>query len=164
MVVYIGMDNGVTGSIGIIKENGEYEFHLIPTKSEQNYTKSKQNITRVNNPKLIELLKQFENENVKIMIECPMVNPGRFKATTSALRSLESVLIAIEHFNYSFEYVDSKEWQKHLLPNGIKGTPELKKASNDIGTRLFPKVADKFKTDADGILIAEYLRQRNVKI
>ena len=30
----------------------------------QTDTKSKQNITRVNNPKLIELLKQFESENV----------------------------------------------------------------------------------------------------
>lgn len=159
-MIYMGFDNGVTGSIGIIKDNGDYEFHPTPIKKEQSYTKTKQNISRIDFPALVELLEQFRNENVKVLVERPMVNPMRFKASASALRSLEATLIALEQLNYSFEYIDSKEWQKLLLPNGIKGSPELKKASKDIGTRLFPKEADKFKTDADGLLIAEYLRRK----
>lgn len=160
-MVYVGLDNGVTGSIGIIKENGEYEFHLTPTKKEQSYTKTKQNITRIDFEKLCELLELFKNDKVKVMIERPMVNPKRFKASASALRSLEATLIAIEKYQFQFEYVDSKEWQKSLLPKGIKGSDELKKASYDIGCRLFPKVKDLFAKDADGILIAEFLRQKN---
>ena len=38
-------------------------------------------------------------------------------------------------------YIDSKEWQKELLPSGCKGE-ELKTASRDIGCRLFPKYKD----------------------
>lgn len=59
-------------------------------------------------------------------------------------------------------YCDSKHWQRILLPKGAKG-PELKKASMDIGCRLFPeheKLIRKHK-DADGLLIAEWARREN---
>ena len=61
---------------------------------------------------------------------------------------------------FSYEYIDSKEWQKVLLQKGVKG-PELKKASQDIGCRLFPKLKDIIikQKDADGILIAEYCKR-----
>jgi len=47
------------------------------------------------------------------------------------------------------------------LPKGVQGAPELKKASMDIGLRLFPdqaNVINKHK-DADGLLIAEWSRR-----
>jgi hypothetical protein len=47
-----------------------------------------------------------------------------------------------------------------LLPKGIKGSDELKKASLDVGVRLFPKLP--LKKDADGILIAEYMRRKYI--
>ena len=159
MRIYVGIDNGTSGTIGIIKENGDYEFHHTPSKIEQSYTKTKQNISRVDYPKLLELLSQFKDDNVKVMIERPMINPKRFKASMSAIRALESTLIALEELNYSYEYADSRLWQRKLLPSGIKGSDDLKKASKDIGSRLFPKESNKFKKDADGLLIAEYLRQ-----
>ena len=59
-------------------------------------------------------------------------------------------------------YVDSKDWQKVLLPKGTKGSDELKKASLDIGNRLFPQFADNKHKDRDGILIAEYGRRLNL--
>ena len=49
-----------------------------------------------------------------------------------------------------------------MLPKGIKGADVLKKASLDVGKRLFPQFADKFKGDADGILIAEWARKMNL--
>ncbi len=90
-----------------------------------------------------------------------MVNPMRFMATTSALRSLESTLTVIEYLKLPLSYIDSKEWQKLLLPQGIKGSDELKKASLDIGCRLFPQHSDLIKRhkDADGLLMAEYCRR-----
>ena len=96
----------------------------------------------------------------KVFLERPFT--GKFnKANVSAARALESTLIALERMELPFEYVDSKEWQKEMLPKGIKGTPELKKASLDIGCRLFPKHKEKIKKhgDADGLLIAEYYRR-----
>ena len=95
-------------------------------------------------------------------MERPMVNPTRFKATTSALRCFEAELILIEHLGYAYCYVDSKYWQRELLPKGIKGADEQKKASKDIGKRLFPQLADFKHSDYDGILIAEYARRKNL--
>jgi hypothetical protein len=92
-----------------------------------------------------------------------MVNSTRFNATLSAIRALEATLIALEQAQWPYEYIDSKEWQKELLPKGLKGSDELKNASLDIGKRLFPEL--NIKKDADGLLIAEYLRRKqNMKL
>jgi len=156
-MIYIGIDNGVTGTIGIISES-DSRFFKIPTVTEQSYTKAKQNITRIDHSGLMALLSGYTS--AKVLIERPMVNPGRFKATQSALRCLESVLIAVEICEYPYSYIDSKEWQKVLLPKGVK-KEGLKKASLDIGCRLFPKHKELIikNKDADGLLIAEYMRQ-----
>ena len=60
------------------------------------------------------------------------------------------------------EYVDSKKWQKALLPIGIKGSEELKKASLEVGKKLFPTINFKGFKDADALLIAEFYRRREV--
>lgn len=160
--IIIGIDNGVSGTIGIIDlRDNTSKFILTPTKSELSYTKTKKNISRVDVNKLREILNPYKGTNVHILVERPMVNPGRFDATISAIRALEATLIIIEELNMSHEYVDSKGWQKQLLPVGIKGSAELKSASVTIGNRLFPshsELINKHK-DADGILIAEYGRR-----
>jgi hypothetical protein len=76
----------------------------------------------------------------------------------SAVRALEATLIAVEQHQFRYEYIDSKEWQKELLPKNIKGSDELKSASLDVGKRMFPEL--NIKKDADGLLIAEYLRRK----
>lgn len=157
---YIGIDNGVTGSIGII-DGSEKKIHCIPTISEQSYTKNKQIITRVNSLKLWGLLSDYEKSNVLVIIERPMVNPGRFKATMSAIRCLEAVLICIEEFKFPRMYCDSKEWQKELLPKDVD-KKELKKASLDISRRLFPNVDFSKVKDGDSLLIAEWARRHNL--
>lgn len=157
---YIGIDNGVSGTIGIISP-AEVLFFETPVKSQQNYTKKQANISRIEWNELKTILSMFAPDNCFVLLERPMVNPARFNATTSALRSLESTLTVIEYLNLPHAYLDSKEWQKELLPQGIKGTDELKKASLDIGCRLFPAHANLIKRhkDADGLLIAEYCRR-----
>ena len=164
----IGIDNGISGSIGILSKDGSIaEFILPPTKSEQNYTKTKKNITRIDYPKLVEIFEvyshpdAFDKVTVHVMLERPMVNPGRLQATFSALRAMEATLIMLEELRLPYEYLDSKAWQKMLLPAGTKGSDELKKASHDIGIRLFPQFKDQIEKqgDADGILIAEYCRR-----
>lgn len=158
MKVYVGVDNGVSGSIGIITDEGTCFFET-PVIVQQNYTKKKGNISRIDVKALRKLLFQYKGEQVFCMLERPMVNPGRFQATASALRALEATLNVIEPLGFSYSYCDSKEWQKVLLPKGST-KEQLKKDSADIGSRLFPKhksLITKHK-DADGILIAEYCR------
>jgi hypothetical protein len=157
-MIYIGIDNGITGSIGIIHEEGSQFFHT-PTKKELSYTKAKKWIERIDWIELKRILAQ--GDKVKMVgLERPLVDSTKFAATQSAMRSLEATLIILESLKLPYEYLDSKEWQKAMLPDGVKGTPELKKASLDIGKRLFPEHADEYKKDADGILIAEYVRRK----
>lgn len=158
---YVGIDNGVTGSLGIINHHG-YFYREMPVKKEQSYTKNKQNISRIDIVSLKDLFDDLVfslSSGCWVLLERPMVNPGRFRSSTSALRALEAIVIFLEMNKIAFSYIDSKEWQKLLLPKGLK-TEELKKASLDIGNRMFPNCSDVINKhkDADGILIAEYCR------
>lgn len=162
---YVGIDNGATGSIGIIRSDiGKVRFGPTPYKTEQSYTKKEQNVSRVDVVRLTEFLIEScaleINPNVMVIIERPYVNPQGFKATMSAMRALEATLIVLEKLGLAFQYIDSKEWQTQLLPEGTKGPAALKKASLQIGTRLFPQVESKHK-DRDGLLIAEYARRKS---
>lgn len=164
MKIWIGIDNGVSGTIGIVSQEGNVlEFFKTPVVSGQDYTKAKKNISRVDHQKLRNLFEIYapaDDLTVKALVERPLVNPTRFLATTSALRALEATLIVLEQIGIPYEFIDSKEWQKDMLPKGIKGSAELKKASKDIGERLFPHNIINHP-DTDGLLIAEYGRRKN---
>ena len=159
--IYIGIDNGVTGTIGIIGDDIEPRFMKTPTKVEQNYTKSKDNIRRLDTFRFMSIFDGLNKNDVVVVMERPLINPTRFKATVSALRCFEAELILVEMLGVKHMYVDSKAWQRKLLPNGVSGN-ELKKASFDIGNRLFPMFEDFNHPDRDGILIAEYARRENL--
>jgi hypothetical protein len=164
-MIYIGVDNGVTGSIGIIRVDGdevEKQFHRVPIKTERHYRKKGGRITRVDINTLVRILWwlhpiQFEEEHL-IAIERPMVNPGRFQASLSAVRALEAVQIVLDQYAKNYTFIDSKQWQKALLHPDARGE-ELKSASKLIGLDIAPEYADIIKKhgDADGLLIAEYL-------
>lgn len=159
--ILIGIDNGVTATIGVVGEGIIPLMMKLPTKKEQNYTKKKDNITRLDAKGFAKLIGGYDPNDVMVVMERPMVNPTRFKATTSALRCFEAELILIEHFGYAHCFVDSKDWQKVMLPKGVSGD-DLKNASLDIGNRLFPYFKDFKHPDRDGILIAEYARRANL--
>ncbi len=164
-MIYCGIDNGVTGSIGIVN-NFTSLFLKTPTKTVTNYQKTAKKTQRIDYPELKNLFLNgpFEKDCMKVFIERPMVNPGRFLSTASALRALEATLICLEELEISHQFIDSKQWQKDMLPSGIKGAAELKKASKDIGIRLFPqfKVLIEKQGDSDGILIAEWARRSSL--
>ena len=88
MRYYIGIDNGVTGSIGIIAEDkSEVSFWKTPIIKQQDYTKAKKNITRINGVLLkeeLELYQKGEDIIPFVLVERPMGNPPRCVATTSA--------------------------------------------------------------------------------
>jgi len=161
--LYLGFDNGVSGTIAAIY-NDKVWFQKTPILKEQNYTKKKGNISRIDFlafKKWIDgILEECTPKSCFCLIERPMVNPGRFTATISALRALEATLIIVEQTGLPFQYVDSKEWQRVLLPRGSKGD-QLKTDSRDMGMRLFPEFTEMIKKhkDADGLLIAEYCRR-----
>lgn len=159
-MIYIGIDNGVTGTLTFMDDIGHIILHCkTPVKKELSYTKTKQYINRIDTCSLTQLFKQYgvpdNGSRTKCFLERPMIMPGRFKATISAVRSLEATLIVIEQCKFmSFEYCDSKQWQKTMLPTGLKG-PELKTGAMQVAKRLYPNLKI---YDADSILIAEWAR------
>ena len=172
--IYIGIDNGVTGTIGWVYGEDTNQFLdksagmvKTPIKSEQSYTKAKKNISRIAYPyfreQIAELAAPFQSNEILVIIERPMINSLRFQASISAARSLEATLIAIEDLDFPRMYVDSRQWQKVFLPKECKGK-ELKKASKDIGCRLFPGASEIITKhgDADALLIAEWARREGL--
>jgi hypothetical protein len=156
---YIAIDNGTTGTIGIIGPHVT-EFFLTPVIIHQNYTAKWDNITRIDWTMLREKLKEYPSDKSFVLLERPMVNPQRFSATITALRAFESTLMIVESLKFAHAFIDSKEWQKKLLPEGTRGTEDLKKESMKLGCKLFPHHCELIRKhkDADGLLIAEYCR------
>jgi len=178
MTIYVGIDNGVSGSIGIVGEKIEPFYYKIPVFKHLDYTKKEKWIHRIDYDKLLQFLSIDTlglKEFVKVFIERPMINPKAFNASLSAIRALEVVLIVLEKLNLSRQYIDSKEWQKEMLPVARKtkvtkkgksiqviDNEKVKKISLEVGKRLFPTINFTGFKDADGLLIAEYCR-RNQK-
>jgi hypothetical protein len=161
---YIGIDNGVSGSVGILTQNGELiHFGPTPVFSQLSYTKSKMRMrTRIAVEQLMDVFTRniTVDHQAKAFIERPMINPMRFQASISAACSMEATLIVLDRLEIGYEWCDSRAWQKLLLPSGCKGD-DLKIASRDIGVRLFPQVQG-LHTDCDGLLIAEWARRTNI--
>ena len=155
--IFIGIDNGVSGSVGVIC--GEIKLYVkIPVKKVLNYTKSKQFLHRIDCISLNLFLFDFSTSQTFCMIERPMINPIRFKASVSAIRAMEATMIVLELLKIPYEFIDSKQWQKALLPAGLE-KEELKVASLDVGKRLFPQVNFDGFADADGLMIAEFCKR-----
>lgn len=169
-MTFVGIDNGVSGSMGILGD-GICSYKPMPVFRCLDYTKVKKFINRVEFENLVSILRPFAKDSF-CFVERPMVNGLRFKASLSAIRAFESTLIALDQCNIGHEVVDSKKWQRELLPSGLwktaydkngkaylKAEPEeLKLASLSVGKRLFPSVDFEGFKDADGLLIAEFCR------
>jgi hypothetical protein len=166
----IGIDNGTTGTIGFICGTS-YEFLKTPTVKALDYTTSKkQEITRLNTIEFINLLARFKGEAEKnkepliVYMERPLINPLLFKSSITAVRCFEAELVAIESLELSYLVIDSKAWQKTLLPpmpaekDRKKKRLMLKSASMQVAIKLFPREAENIKKhkDGDGLLIARY--------
>ena len=167
--VYIGIDNGATGTIGLIA-GCNYRMYETPVEKKLSYTKKKQFISQLKTFEFQDIIYSFlsetgHNENECIVIlERPLVNPQLFSASINAVRLFQAQLTILDMMEIPYMYIDSKEWQRTMLPSGIKGTTELKLASMDVGRRLFPSCKDliSMHKDADGILIAEHARRKGL--
>lgn len=160
MKTYIGIDNGTSGTIGVIGNDDEFLFIKTPIMKVQDYTKAKKFISRLDVDRFANLLRPHAKNSIAIM-ERPMINPTRFASSISAARCHEAMLTVLEMLAIPYLFIDSKEWQKDMLPKGCQ-KEELKKASFDIGNRLFPICRPLAHPDRDGILIAEWARRKQL--
>lgn len=187
MSIYIGIDNGVTGSIGVIDEEGTAYLFPTPVKSSLNYQKTKvKHITRIDVKALRSLLARFvfkdgvggpltTKMSARVLIERPYTSTSvgkdgarkiNYDAMISGMRALEAILITIESLGLGYNYCDSKEWQRVVLPyisvaDKKEYPAKLKQVSLEVGQRLYPSLDWGHFKDADGLLIAVYLKRMN---
>lgn len=166
--IYAAQDNGVSGSLAVLYPDGNIFYKATPVQKSLNYTKVKAFINRLNYDEYAKMLQsQILDRNLPsiLLLERPMIMPGRWKASVSAIRCDEAQRSVLERLRVPFRYIDSKEWQrdskntKGILPSGLEGD-ELKVASKQIGQQLFPSA--NIKKDADALLMAEFARRNNL--
>ena len=157
----IGIDNGVSGSIAILNESGAKWFPT-PVKRDLNYTKKKAWLNRIDTVALAACLYPYKDSVEICGLERPMINPMRWNASVSAIRALEATLIVLEGLHIPFRYLDSREWQKAMLPSGLKGAEELKEAADAVCHRMFPSVEIR-KGGGDSLLMAAWLKDKGIK-
>lgn len=169
MKSYLGIDNGVSGALARVGPGGQCAaFIPTPTVLEYDYTKKAQRISRVHYPTLAAWLAAQcpEPEGVLALMERPFVNPMGFRSSLVSVRAFEVTLLALELAKIPHRVIDSKEWQKTMLPEGVikAGGKELKRASLQRGIELFPNMttALNLQGDADALLIAEWARRSNL--
>lgn len=164
MTTYIGIDNGVTGTIAIL--SGEkYSFGPTPAVIEQDYNKTQKRTRHVDVITIQKLLSMASvGVRTVVVLERPFKNPRMFNATVSGIDSFACTRTLLKLIGVPFVVVDSKDWQKPMLPHGTKGSANLKAASKDAGIRLFPEMKEEIERhgDADSLLMAEWARRQNL--
>ncbi len=158
--ITVSIDNGVTGSIGILCENTA-TFFATPTKEELHYSKAGKVNRRVDVKELMLALAPFK-QNSKAYLERPFTgSPMMINTALLSARAYEATAIALEQLGVGYITVDSKEWQATQLP-GVKGSANLKKASRLRGIQLYPSLASYITAhgDADGLLMARHYHNR----
>ena len=155
----IGLDNGTTGSLAVYDtELNVMALHDLPIKNELSFQKQAKHITRIIYPSLCELLTRIKSgeNNIHCFMEKPFnAGPRMMNTALISIRCFEAEIIALEECEIGYTVISSKIWQKNLLPKGIVGSKELKKAALDVAKRLYPYLSDKLSIkNADSVLIA----------
>ena len=165
---YIGIDNGVTGTIAIFHRDGKMEYCKVPIKKQTSYPRAKKrSISRLHWEGFHELLKKTLSKNDKnnmlAILENPFKNPVGLEASISAARCFEAQTIFLEMEKIPHINITPREWQKEFLPKNLKKSAELKEASRDLGIQRWPSLEEEIQDhgDADGLFIAEYARLNN---
>lgn len=162
MKYYVGIDNGVTGTIAVVDSEGTlHHWCRTPVTRTASFYKKNAYINRIHRTGLRKLLEPFKDKNVKVLMEYPSINPTRFASSISAAASFEATWGVIEDMGLPVEFIPAIQWQKALLP-GKTGSFDTKKASTDLARRLFPRLRIPPTSDGDALLLCEYARRNNL--
>ena len=156
---YMGIDNGVTGTISVLDEDGKVVWwSKTPIRSCSHYSKSGRIMNRINRQELTEIINNTRPDMV--ILEFPRIDPDPKKilTTVSASMSLEATWSVFEDTGVPHQFISAITWQKVM----IGAAADTKKASKDVTKRLHPKLTLPPGADGDAVLICEYARRMNL--
>ena len=157
---FIGIDNGASGAISLIREDGTVDMIDMPVIAGE---------YDIN--KLIEIFDKLDKADSFVVIERPITIPGQGAKSglTVGIRfGTISTVIFLKGFSY--EIIHPKKWQKEFCISG-----ETKIMAFNIAKRLFPNyVNDMFRINrkknevildgrVDALMMAEYGRRKYSK-
>lgn len=165
-MIYIGIDNGLTGGIAILQD-GKLFLHIMPVLND-----GKKNRVDVDSFHNIILHSHHKNEGVFIVYESPAGSKSVRAAVSMAdsFARVESVLIL---GGFRREPITSRKWQKIFwaVPKMAKGQKfDTKAAALNKAKQLWPnqdwRKNERCKVAHDGLvdaaLIAEYCRRTHI--
>lgn len=154
MTIFVGIDNGTTGSIGFV--GGDLPFLVLSKQYTRPSTLKSGKGNEINPRALFEIFQPIANRIGMVAIERPFTAVGMGNAPVLGRGAFEATRTVLELLEIPFMVVDSKQWQKLFLPAGIKGSKELKEASKALGTQQWPICSEEIKRqgDADGLFLA----------
>lgn len=186
----LGIDNGITGSIALMDPSGKVVFHApVPVYKERKWTKPKlaklktktkvvyDEITMIDVVTLQRMLVKYTStiSDIHCFLERPAISYAAawsMKTSISAAMSWAYVVHVLKQLQIPRTDVDSKDWQKQLIPEATgeqnkeymktlkKGDRNklLKEAAYDLAKTLYPALNSKDKGAGDSICICEYGR------
>jgi hypothetical protein len=156
----VGIDNGATGSIAVITDRHNLTT-FCPTACVLTMSpgKSGKKLSRLDRRWLRDLLTPLTADQVKVFIERPFTGQAMMvMQTIAAARFFEATICTLEDLEIGYEVVDSRTWQKATFGSQVTGSANLKLASLQKASQLWPKYADLFakQGDGDSALIAHH--------
>ena len=139
--VYIGIDNGSTGSVGIINNEGSADFFKTPTKEVPNYTKEVQMISRID----LLVLKKL------IMEHTPLNGEFLFRALIE--RPFMSPVMSIDYT----EFVDLEE-AKNAGVQGLFTYVDVKKKVPTVNMMLFKASLNAHRSFEATVILMESMK------
>lgn len=188
----LGIDNGVTGSIALMNPKGKVVMLAkVPTYKEIKWTKPKvkklktktkvvrDEITLIDIDALQRMLVTYTSvvSDIHCFLERPAISYAAawsLSTSVSASMSWAYVTYVLKKLKIPRTDIDSKEWQKALIPEatGLKNKEYmktlksgernklLKEASAMFAKSICPKYNSKESGDGDSICICEYGRRK----
>ena len=161
-MIYIGIDNGLTGGLVAISDMGQViEQRIMPTQG-----KAKGN--EVNSELLLDFVDQWDRENITVILEVPGKHSPGVMSLCSMWDSFGAIRAVLETRGIRHHRIAPQTWQKAVLGNVQKG--QTKPAALSKARQLWP--AEKWLASprctkaheglVDAALIAEYGRIKNL--
>jgi len=188
--IYMGIDCGLDGAIVCLSSEGIVDMIDMPTKKQDGKRS-------IDIEKLAELIKKiyyevrvcrsyqpgghrFNKANPDVILEnfhITIEDPGPHAPSAAGLRSMTYSLAVVEAllvaFNFKYNLVMARKWQKEFFskPKGMTDKFDTKAAALSAADKIFPgtdwtrtpRSSKPFDGFVDAALIAEYARRKRIE-